>query len=138
MEKKDELKNKAKDIADAGLKKADEIYRISKLKLKCVQIDNKIKVKYTELGKAVYGMVKHDSADSEKISASVMEIEALYAEMRKVYAEIEKVKKIITCPVCNTKNKFSDTYCRSCANRLVATDEAPDEDYSFVPEIEEE
>ena len=33
MEFKDDLKNKAKDIADAGLKKADEIYRISKLKL---------------------------------------------------------------------------------------------------------
>ncbi|MBQ8791460.1 MAG: hypothetical protein IJZ51_09130 [Ruminiclostridium sp.] len=137
MDKKDELMNKAKNIADAGLKKADEIYRISKLKLKCVQLDNQIKAKYTELGKTVYGMVKHDSADSEKISAYVMEIEALYTKMRKVYAEIETAKKIITCPVCGTKNKFSDTYCRSCANRLVATDEDPD-DYSFVPETEDE
>lgn len=137
MELKDDLKNKAKDIADAGLKKADEIYRISKLKLKCVQLDNQIKAKYTELGKTVYGMVKHDSADSTKISESVMEIQALYAKMRKVYAEIETAKKILTCPVCGTKNKFSDTYCRSCANRLVATDEEPD-DYSFVPDANEE
>ena len=93
MEFKDDLKNRAKDIADAGLKKADEIYRISKLKLKCVQLDNQIKAKYTELGKTVYGMVKHDSADSTKISEAVMEIEALYAKMRKVYSEIETAKK---------------------------------------------
>ena len=126
MEIKDDLKNKAKDIADAGLKKADEIYKVSKLKLKCVQIDNQIKSKYTELGRTVYGMVKHDSADSAKISEAVMEIEALYAKMRKVYAEIETAKKILTCPVCGTKNKFTNTYCRSCANRLVATDEEPD------------
>ena len=137
MEIKDDLKNKAKDIADAGLKKADEIYKVSKLKLKCVQIDNQIKSKYTELGRTVYGMVKHDSADSAKISEAVMEIEALYAKMRKVYGEIETAKKILTCPVCGTKNKFTNTYCRSCANRLVATDEEPD-DYSFVPDPNEE
>ena len=136
MEMKDDFRNKAKDIADAGLKKADEIYRVSMLKVKCLRLDGKIKEKYTELGKMVYGMVKQDNADSAKITKSVVEIEELYAEMRKLYAEIETTRKIITCPVCSAKNKFSDTYCRSCANRLVATDEEPD-DYSFTPDMEE-
>ncbi len=137
MEFKDEIKNKAVKLKDAGLKKADEMYKISKLKLKCVQLDNNIKTKYTELGKMVYGMVKHDSADSEKIAESVMEIEQLYSKMRKVYSEIEAAKKIITCPVCGTKNKFSNTYCSGCSNRLVATDEEPD-DYGYSPEEDDD
>ncbi len=132
-DEKDTLKDKAVKLKDAGLKKADEIYRISKLKLTCVQLDNQIKAKYTALGKMVYGMVKHDSANSEKIAESVMEIEQLYGKMRKVYAEIESAKQIITCPVCGTKNKFSNTYCTVCSHRLVATDEEPD-DYSYSPD----
>ena len=140
MEFKDEMeivKEKAVQLKDAGLKKADEIYRISKLKLQCVQIDNQIKAKYTALGKMVFGMVKHDSADSEKIAESVMEIEQLYAKMRDLYAQIETAKKIVTCPICGTKNKFSNTYCSSCSHRLVKTDEEPDDyDYSFEAEEE--
>lgn len=139
MEFKDEFDvifGKARDITDAGVKKADEVLRVSKLKLACVRIDGEIKTKYTNLGKMVYGMVKHDSADSEKIAEAVMEIERLYKKMTKLYDEIETAKKIVTCPVCGTKNKFSNTYCSSCSHKLVATDEEP-EDYSYNPAFEE-
>ena len=139
MEFKDEfdvILGKARDITDAGIKKADEVVRVSKLKLACVRLDSEIKNKYTNLGKMVYGMVKHDSADSEKIAEAVMEIERLYKKMSKLYAEIETTKKIVTCPVCGTKNKFENTYCSSCSHKLVATDEEP-EDYGYNPEFEE-
>lgn len=61
-----------------------------------------------------------------------MEIDQLYKKMAQYNARIEMMRKIVTCPVCGTKNKFSNTYCTSCMHKLVLTDEEP-EDYAYAP-----
>lgn len=61
MDFKDEfdiISEKAKQLTDTGIRKADEVIGISKLKLRCIKIDALIKAKYTELGRTMYGMVK--------------------------------------------------------------------------------
>ena len=140
MDFKDELdfiSGKAKQLTDTGIRKADEVISVSKLKFRCIQLDTIIKTKYAELGRMMYGMVKNDSSDADRIAQAVLEIDQLYKKMAQYNAEIEMVKKIVTCPVCGTKNKFSDTYCVKCMHKLVSTDEEP-EDYAFIPEETEE
>jgi len=140
MDFKDELdfiSDKAKQLTDMGIRKADEVISISKLKFRCIQLDALIKTKYTELGKMMYGMVKNDRSDADRIAQAVLEIDQLYRKMAQFNAKIEKMKKIVTCPVCGTKNKFSDTYCIKCLHKLVSTDEEP-EDYAFNPEETDE
>ena len=54
MDFKDEfdfISEKAKQLTDTGIRKADEVIGISKLKLRCIKIDALIKAKYTELGR---------------------------------------------------------------------------------------
>lgn len=97
------------------------------------KIDALIKAKYTELGRTMYGMVKNDSSDADRIAQAVMEIDHLYKKMAQCNARIELMKKIVTCPVCGTKNRFSNTYCTACMHKLVSTDEEP-EDYAFNPD----
>lgn len=136
MDFKDEIDfitEKAKQLTDTGIRKADEVIGISKLKLRCIQLDALIKAKYTELGRTMYGMVKNDSSDADRIAQAVMDIDHLYKKMAQCNARIELMKKIVTCPVCGTKNRFSNTYCTACMHKLVSTDEEP-EDYAFNPD----
>ncbi len=140
MDFKDEFEaiaEKTKQLTGSGIRKADEMFSVSKLKLECIRIDNTIKTKYAELGKMMYNMVKDDNADSEKISDAVMEIDRLYKKMAQVNEKIEEVKKIVTCPECGTKNKFTSNYCSSCRHKLVCTDEEP-EDYSYHLDVDTE
>ena len=136
MDFKDEfdfISGKAKQLTDTGIRKADEVISVSKMKLRCIQLGALIKAKYTELGRTMYGMVKNDSSDADRIAQAVMEIDHLYKKMAQYNAKIEMMKKIVTCPACGTKNKFSNTYCIACMHKLVSTDEEP-EDYAFNPE----
>lgn len=130
MEIKTEFENvldKARELTDFGIKKADSVIRLSKLKLECVRLDSEIKAKYTELGKMVYSMVKNDNADAEKIAQKVNKIEYMYKKLKKYRNTIEQEQRIITCPTCGTKNKYSDIYCSNCATRLIVTDEEPED-----------
>ena len=130
MDFKDEfdfISEKAKQLTDTGIRKADEVIGISKLKLRCIQLDALIKAKYTELGRTMYGMVKNDSSDADRIAQAVMDIDHLYKKMAQCNARIELMKKIVT------KNRFSNTYCTACMHKLVSTDEEP-EDYAFNPD----
>lgn len=130
MEIKTEIENvldKARELTDFGIKKADSVIRLSKLKLECVRLDSEIKAKYTELGKIVYSMVKNDTADAEKIAEKVNKIEYMYKKLKKYRNTIEQEQRIITCPTCGTKNKYSDIYCSNCATRLIVTDEEPED-----------
>ena len=136
MDFKDEfdiISEKAKQLTDTGIRKADEVIGISKLKLRCIKIDALIKAKYTELGRTMYGMVKNDSSDADRIAQAVMDIDHLYKKMARCNARIELIKKIVSCPVRGAKNRFSNTYCTACMHKLVSTDEEP-EDYAFNPD----
>ena len=126
-EEVDNVLGKAKELTDTGIKKTDEMIKMSRLKFGCIKLDNRIKQKYTQLGREVYKMVKTDSADSDLIARSVSDIERLYKEMNVLRKRIDEMKKIITCPVCGTKNKYDSEYCSNCTHRLMVTDVAPDE-----------
>lgn len=96
MDFKDEfdiISEKAKQLTDTGIRKADEVIGISKLKLRCIKIDALIKAKYTELGRTMYGMVKNDSSDADRIAQAVMDIDHLYKKMAHCNARIELMKK---------------------------------------------
>lgn len=129
MDELEVILGKARDITDTGIKKADEVIKVSKLKMECVKLDNEIKAKYAALGKTVYGMVKNDSASAEKIASYVLSIDALYKRIARLQGRIEQAKKIVTCPNCGTKNKYDNMYCAGCSHRLMVTDEEP-EDYN--------
>ena len=47
----------------------------------------------------MYGMVKNDSSDADRIAQAVMDIDHLYKKMAQCNARIELMKKIVTCPV---------------------------------------
>ena len=92
MDFKDEfdfISEKAKQLTDTGIRKADEVIGISKLKLRCIKIDALIKAKYTELGRTMYGMVKNDSSDADRIAQAVMDIDHLYKKMAQCNGKIK-------------------------------------------------
>lgn len=124
--------NKAKDVTNEGLKKTDVLMQISKHKITCVQLDNDIKNKYTNLGNRIYDMIKADTEDTSELLTLVSEIDDKFKKLSEVQAKIEELKQIITCPICGTKNKFDNDYCSKCGHQLVVTDEDFD-DYADFP-----
>ena len=89
MDFKDEfdiISEKAKQLTDTGIRKADEVIGISKLKLRCIKIYALIKAKYTELGRTMYGMVKNDSSDADRIAPVSYTHLDVYKRQRYSYA----------------------------------------------------
>ncbi|MFR4023468.1 MAG: hypothetical protein ACLTZI_11135 [[Eubacterium] siraeum] len=133
MDFKDEfdiISEKAKQLTDTGIRKADEFIGISKLKLRCAKIDALIKAKYTELGRTMYGMVKNDSSDADRIAQAVMDIDHLYKKMAQCNARIELMKKLLPAPCAVQRTDSATHIAPLVCSKLVSTDEEP-EDYAF-------
>lgn len=128
---------KAKDVTNAATKKTDELVKVSKLKLTCVQINNDIKAAYEHLGSLVYHSMKADEENPSAIIKAVTEVDDLYDKLDEATAKLEELQKILTCPKCGTKNKLDSIYCSKCGTRLVVV-EAQDEGTSFDAQVKED
>lgn len=114
----EEVIEKAKDIAYVASKKTGEVVEVSKLKLKCVQINGKIKGAYEKLGSAVYNMNKNGYKNDELVDAVCEEVDELLFELDKISSELETIKNVIICPTCGKKNPTTSYFCSKCGSRI--------------------
>lgn len=114
----DEVVEKAKGAMYVAGKKTGELVEVSKLKLKCVQLNGEIKDRYEKMGSAVYNMRKHGYENSELISSISAEIDDLLKQLDEVSQKVENIKNIIICSSCGKKNPNTSYYCSKCGNRI--------------------
>lgn len=124
---------KAKDVTDAAGKKTDEYYRLSRLKLRTVQLRGDIRNRYEVLGMRVYEMYRTGLEDTGELLAMADEIEALRAKLDENEDRIMELTGCINCPVCGERNKIKSLYCNSCGHKFVVTDEAVEENENQTP-----
>ncbi|MGN0597943.1 MAG: zinc-ribbon domain-containing protein [Ruminiclostridium sp.] len=117
----------AKDATDSAVRKKDELYMLSKLKLSFVQLNNKVKARYEALGNRLYEMYKSGNENTTELLGMVDEIDDLFKKMAETQRKIDELSKFISCPKCSAKNKIDSVYCNKCGTKLVATDEAVEE-----------
>lgn len=114
----DDVLKKAKGAVYVAGKKTGEVVEVSKLKLKCVQLNGKIRDQYEKLGSAVYNMRKQGYENSELIAAVSDDIDELLKELDEVSGKVESIKNIIICPTCGKKNPNTSYYCSKCGSRI--------------------
>ena len=114
----DDVLSKAKGAAYVATKKTGEIVEVSKLKLKCIQLNGQIKDEYEKLGSAVYSMRKNGYENEELIASVSAEIDSLLKELDEVSSKVESIKSIIVCPTCGKKNPDTSYYCSKCGSRI--------------------
>ena len=114
----DNFMDKARDVADAAGRKTSEIIEVSKLKVQCISINNKIKAVYEKLGSTVYSFKKSDYSNDELVDSMVEEIDELLAELDEVSEKIANIKNVVFCTACGKKNPENAYYCAKCGNRI--------------------
>lgn len=122
-----EFLSKAKDVTDTAVRKKDELYMLSKLKLNFVQLNNDVKNRYEALGNRLYEMYKSGNENTNELLGMVDEIDDLFKKMAETQRRIDELSKFICCPKCSAKNKIDSVYCNKCGTKLVVTDEAVEE-----------
>lgn len=109
---------KAKDVAKVAGDKTNEVFEISKLKMKVSQINSNIKSLYEQIGKATYTMHKAGKMNDSIIISLMHEIDKLCEEKKLVENKIAVVKNMIICCNCGENNQSSFTYCSNCGEKL--------------------
>lgn len=96
------LMKKTCGFAKAVVKKTQEIFEISQLKIKMVQIKNKIERKLVRIGYFVYIQQKNqdfevlkEKMENEKFLNFCREIDGLYAKLKKLEADYAEIKSCI-------------------------------------------
>lgn len=89
-------------IAKAVVKKTQEIFEVSQLKIKMIQIKNKIERKYVKIGYFVYNKQKNnglkdlkEELEKEKFKDFCKEIDELYVDLKKLEVEYAEIKSCI-------------------------------------------
>lgn len=89
-------------FARAVVRKTQEIFEISQLKFKMIQVKNRIERKYVRIGFFVYNKQKNDGfeilkeeLEGEKFKNVCDEIDELYDRLKKLESEYNEIKKYI-------------------------------------------
>lgn len=99
---KKKIMRKTCNFAKTVVKKTQEIFEISQLKFKIMQVKNKIERKYVKIGYFVYNKQKTDGfkvlkeeIENEKFKNVCKELDQLYAKLRKLELECDEIKRYV-------------------------------------------
>lgn len=126
MEKIYLFTKKMRKIAVKTGHKAEEIYRLSLLKMNIMNKHAEIQEKYEELGRCLYIMYKNDVDDTPRLQRLIADIDNAYQTAEESRRRIAQIHSLVECRECGAPSKTSANYCAGCGRRLVATDEVPD------------
>ena len=132
----EELRERAKDFADAAGKKTNELYELSKYKYESVRISSELKKLYEKLGVTVYKLVRSGSTDNTEIdgiTAQIDDAKRRLFQVKAIMAEMQN-KKLCKCGALNPKDAY---FCSKCGTKLVdceCDDELEEETEEEAPE----
>lgn len=109
-----------KEITEAAIKKADENYRVSMLRISHAALKRLLAGQYKELGEAVYTMCKCGTEDSEEIASMTVQIDGTRKRLAAVERRIDDIMGVVKCPACGKNLKMKYAYCAHCGKRLAA------------------
>ena len=118
-----EITDLVKELTDSAVKKADEIYRVSKLRLSQAAMKKLLESQYRELGTAVYGMCRKGEEDVEQIAAITVQIDVTRRRIAALDKRIDDIMGMVRCPDCGSSIKMKTVYCSACGKRLAETEE---------------
>ncbi len=116
-----------REITEAAIKKADEGYRVSMLKLSSAALKKLLAGQYRELGAAVYLMCKNGNEDTEEIAAMTVQIDGTRKRIAALERRIDDIMGLMHCPRCGRTLKLKNAYCSHCGRRLAAEVEGVNE-----------
>lgn len=123
----DNVINTTKNVAATAGKKTDEAIRVSKLKMKVVQLNSDIKNKHEKLGALVYEMAKSGEKDTEAFDALIAEIDAANAEISEIEKQLDELKGVVSCSSCGAKTDNDNMFCPKCGKKLPEKTEPAEE-----------
>lgn len=89
----DKIKNSIQDGAEAIVNKSKDLAEISKLNVKIISFENKIKELYKEIGEEFYSQYKEDKRENNKILKLCKEIEEIEKDIKHMKKKIENIKE---------------------------------------------
>ena len=108
------IKKASKNVGE----KANEVYDVSKKKINVAELKNKINSTEAELGHIVYEAKKNNTDYEEKIEPYITLLNKLNEQIKILQKEMDQIKKIITCPNCQTTNPEKAKFCFHCGAKL--------------------
>ena len=122
----EELKERARDFADAAGKGTNELYELSKYKYESVRISNELKKLYETLGLTVYKLVRSGSTDNSEIDGITAQIDDAKRRLFQVKAAMAAMqnKKLCKCGAVNPKDAY---FCSKCGAKLVTCEPEAEE-----------
>ncbi len=110
-------------IAKTVMKKTQELFEISQLNVKIMQLKNKIERKFVKIGYCLYSKQNKDGFESlkdeienEKFKDICKEIEEMYAKIEQYECELAEIKRYVK------KNNECLKKCE-CEEKIVVNDE---------------
>lgn len=107
----------AKVVFDKVAEKTNEAVEYSKTQIERIQLKNKIREKYQELGKLCYDMHESGQDETGNMKNIIDEIKELKKELVSANESVN-AKQAKVCAFCSEKNDGGNLYCKKCGEKL--------------------
>jgi uncharacterized coiled-coil DUF342 family protein len=108
----------AAKAAEASVKKAGEIYKITKLNIRAIDIENEIEDLCKEIGTIVYAAHKDAEADTTSIDGLLAEIDAKKVKVRELREEESNLRNGQVCVKCGAVTDKKNVFCPMCGEKF--------------------
>lgn len=100
------------------VKASGDAVEYTKLKFKICELNDKIEVAYTDIGKEMYNSSIGESLDAEFVDKKCDYISKLKSECIKLEEELAILTNKKICTNCEFKNNSEAIYCSKCGERF--------------------
>lgn len=112
----EETAAKAKEVFEAGEKKATEVINIQKLKMDISGLGSQINEAYCNIGKKVY--TSDDRERYAEFAEELGKVDELNAKMEDLRNELAAAKGCTSCPECGCFCQKGAKFCSQCGNKF--------------------
>ena len=100
------------------VKVSGDAVEFTKLKFKIGEINDKIDIAYTDIGKEVYKSSIDEQFDADFVNEKCEYIKNLKVECDKLEEELAILTNKKNCPNCDFKNNSNAVYCSKCGEQI--------------------
>jgi rubrerythrin len=108
----------AAKAAEASVKKAGEIYKITKLNIKAIDLESEIDDLFQEIGGIVYAAHKDAEADTSVIDGLLAEIDSKKVKVRELREEENNLRSGQVCAKCGAATDKKNLFCPMCGEKF--------------------
>ncbi len=103
----------AKTAENVG-NKATDVYNISKVNLKVLDLTTDIEIIYKEIGRLIYAAHASDEASTEMLDEMLETIDEKKRQIEELRASVASEKETKLCPSCGRENAGDSNFCSGC------------------------